>query len=696
MHISPQPAGSPDPSPNDRSVSTIAWFAEEAAKPQHLDPWNMTTPIPSFTIATGDLTEYGPIAKTWSNFERYFSALDMRLYVAVGNHDNTWTGMMQVMRQRHGGDHYSFSESGCHFVCINTATPQDPMPSLEQRTLTWLADDLSRVARDTPVFIFCHHPLSSSEFAKPFEQLRFLDVIRKHHVVLLLMGHGHRPLHEQWGTLDCVMGGATFQPPGKTDYVGYNIISIQGGFLRVVYRYRDPAKPMQVLLNKRIEATNSPRLELISPAGVGDRLQVASQDSLSVEATAQGGFVKEVICELDGVTSTRQRMPGGGDGEFSRYRSSVSLTDLLPGVHFVRVTAMFDDFELDRGSAFIYAPEDSAFESARVTLSAGMKAQPVIDGDGCIVATTNGDIVRVRFPAGTEPVQRVIHEAGAEVLHAPTLREGTLYVSCGDMTVSAIDLDGRVRWKSGVGASVYGTPAVTADAVYVGDLEGFVTALDRGTGRLLWAKRHAVFSIEQSLTHHEGTLYFGAWDGWVYAVTASDGSLRWKARCPAGQSPKRQFKSRYYAAADCSPIVVGDRLIVADRAYRLGAYSLDGDYLGDIAEDVVAVTPTADGAAFYARGKSRGIAKYRADGELLWSTDIETGRFPVVPVEQGGMVYCCSDKGTLRALDAGSGSVKWAYQVSPQLHIMAPVAVSGHRAVFAVGMDGSVTWLRHQ
>ena len=95
IHINPRPAGVA-PQAGGRSVDAVAWLCKEAAKPQKQEPYGITTPVPAFVFATGDITEYGVIGETWSDFLGCFSSLECPLYVIPGNHDNTWTAMYQI------------------------------------------------------------------------------------------------------------------------------------------------------------------------------------------------------------------------------------------------------------------------------------------------------------------------------------------------------------------------------------------------------------------------------------------------------------------------------------------------------------------------------------------------------------------------------------------------------------------------
>lgn len=697
-HIGPLPRTMKAPSGMEgaRSTDTIKWLCAEARQPQKLEAAGPTTPPPAFLIVTGDATEFGVIDKTWDYWDRLFKPLGLPVYVVPGNHDNTWTTIVPILRKQYGGDHYSFDKFGCHFAGIDSAAIQEPLPCLEARTLTWLREDLKNVPKDRPVFIFQHHPLNTTEFSTPFEQLRFLEVVRDYNVVLLLMGHGHGANTSRWNTVDSVMGGSTFGPNA-----GYSIISVIDGVLRVVYRFQDPNKPMRKLIEKPIVRPELPSVELVRP----HEGSIASGSAVPVIVKIEDAPKNvKITADIDGLKDNQSVLQARNRA----FSAMVPTRGLLPGSHFLRVKAEGMPGESERAVQFFFEPPETKVYPPIAELSAGMKAGPLAVDGGCIVATTGGQVASVsagreslarpaaagRSPAGQNI--RTLVNTGLEIIHAPALVDETLYISSAEAGVFSVGLDGKLNWKCPVGAAVYGTPAVMGNAVYVGDMEGFVHSIDRATGKLNWSKPHAIYSIEMPLVAHDGTLYFGAWDGFVYAVSAADGSLVWKQPGPAGKTGNRSLGSRYYAPADCAPVIVGNRLFIADRSYRLGGYTLDGKYTGQIAEGVAAIGLTEDGKGFYARGLSKGITRYDGEGKQVWSQPVPMGRFPCPPVETGGRVYACSNKGVLTALSAANGEVLWEYQAAPQLHIMAPAAADGDGNVYVVGMDGTVTRVRSE
>jgi outer membrane protein assembly factor BamB len=544
--------------------------------------------------------------------------------------------------------------------------------------------------------LFCHHPLSSGEFAKPYEQLRLLETIRDHNVVLLLMGHGHSVRHEKWARLDSVMGGSTFDAN-----TGYGIVRIDGDRLSVLYRYRDEAKPMQVVLEKSI-APQPRRFDVaVSDASIhssGEEVIVETEIVIQSLRKAGRNSKAHLTISIDGDSEqgsafSKQIEGGGARGRATRHRERVAAKDLAPGRHFLRVHGEIGNEPVDVTREFETSSKTLPLQVQRVRLDAGMKAGPLILGKDIIVATTGGQIVRLSPKDGGFETS-VLHDAGVEILHTPALSDGILYVPAAEKGVIALDLAGRINWTCDVGSVVYGTPAVDDQRVYVGDLEGNVHAIRRTDGEKIWSEHHAQFSIEMPVVRRDDTLIFGAWDCFIYAISCHDGRQLWKTRSPAGHEGGK-FTSRYYAGADCRPIVMGDRIVMADRAYRLGAYTLEGEYLGDLGEGIPAVGLAADGRGFFARSDSAGLLAFDEKGRQRWAAgDAVLGRFPIPPTAVGDRVYACSNRGRLYALDAGSGRLVWQYQVTPQLPVMAPLAATEDGVVVVVDMDGVVTRLQ--
>lgn len=131
------------------SRETLA--ALPAAGQVHLVPYNITVPGPSFAIVTGDLNEFSGGSGWWERYCELWRAVSFPVYHQFGNHDNTWDCGRPRLRQLHGSAFYAFEQSGIKFIGWDTATPQDPRPSVATEGLRWLEAEFT----SSPVS-YCH------------------------------------------------------------------------------------------------------------------------------------------------------------------------------------------------------------------------------------------------------------------------------------------------------------------------------------------------------------------------------------------------------------------------------------------------------------------------------------------------------------------------------------------------------------
>lgn len=186
-------------------------------------------------------------------------------------------------------------------------------------------------------------------------------------------------------------------------------------------------------------------------------------------------------------------------------------------------------------------------------------------------------------------------------------------------------------------------------------------------------------------------IVFGAWDGNLYAVNREDGTLKWKTWGPKSSEGKTQ---RYFAPADCGPVLRGDALFVCDRGYDLGVFDADGKLVNKWAAKAAAIAAVADGGLLVRTTEDRLVRQRDGQAERVWEAAVPAGRFPAAPVEHAGIVHICSNRGRLSALDGSSGKVRWSYQVTPGFYVMAPPVVDEAGVCYVAGMDGTVAAVR--
>ena len=126
------------------------------------------------------------------------------------------------------------------------------------------------------------------------------------------------------------------------------------------------------------------------------------------------------------------------------------------------------------------------------------------------------------------------YRAGALLEFPPVLSAQSLFLLKDDGMLVAIGRkSAHVRWGRKLGFLAASSPAVSGGSVYCVILQrkanirqGRVVAVNAGSGRTRWSRK-LPSRAESSPLLDRGTLYFGTENGTVYALRASDGSVKW-------------------------------------------------------------------------------------------------------------------------------------------------------------------------
>lgn len=240
-----------------------------------------------------------------------------------------------------------------------------------------------------------------------------------------------------------------------------------------------------------------------------------------------------------------------------------------------------------------------------------------------------------------------------------------LYVADESGAVTALSArDGALRWRTSLGASVRGAPALARGRLYVAT-DAALAAIEAGTGRTLWsaafapelAARLPMSDPNSAWDHYAaspvvdgGVVYVGSRDGCVYAIGAREGRLEWRT-CLG-------------ALITAAPAVTRDALFVGafdGFAYKLardgGAVLWRRDTHGAIARDPLVVDSTV---LFGSRSYDL-IALDAHSGEPVWSRHFWFSWVDSTPVVDRGVVFVGgSDSLAVQALDAASGRRLWS------------------------------------
>jgi outer membrane protein assembly factor BamB len=168
--------------------------------------------------------------------------------------------------------------------------------------------------------------------------------------------------------------------------------------------------------------------------------------------------------------------------------------------------------------------------------------------------------------------------------------------------------------------------------VYAGDPNGTLHAIKLADGSVLWryAGKTQIFA---SPAKRGDTIYFTSRDG-LTALAEQNGVPRWKCSLVAN-------------ATESSPLIVSDRIIVADTAGKVSAVGFDGKLIWqhDIVADAPASPPRFDGAQARAGRQAARPGTAASDGTAIFQPIFDQSRIAVIDLKAGRRRWSFEMKG---------------------------------------------------
>lgn len=265
-----------------------------------------------------------------------------------------------------------------------------------------------------------------------------------------------------------------------------------------------------------------------------------------------------------------------------------------------------------------------------------------------------------------------------ELLFAAFLHKGSIWVS-------ALDLKGELKWQREIGgfASKFGyaaSPVVDGSLVIVAaDHQdgGFLAALHRKTGDIVWRKRRPVAASYATPT----VVHAGGRDQLLIC-----GGRQVDSYDPETGEPIWSVKG---TAEACVGSLVSD----GDLVFASGGYperetiAIEAE-TGNIVwrADTKSYVPSLvahDGLVFQIQDDGILRCFHAADGKEAWKKRLG-GRFSASPVLAGGAVFVCDEAGKVTVFEATSEKYQQLAQNLLGEEIMASPAISGKRLVLRV------------
>lgn len=298
----------------------------------------------------------------------------------------------------------------------------------------------------------------------------------------------------------------------------------------------------------------------------------------------------------------------------------------------------------------------------------------------------------------------------------------TLFFESLDGSLYAVDAnDGAEIWKTHNGKFFSGSPSVYKGLVYACGSDGLY-AVDAKTGIEKWkfqiTTTNTPYEIYPSPVTKEGVVYIGLWDGFVYAINTSDGSLKWKINNQSGKpfiSNVTLNGNLLYAGCGDSYLYAIDistgsvvwkyftgnpiyknPLIIDNNVFAGGVNEnhvllngLTGAVIWSASGDLQTASPTYYNGIIYSGGGNRASGYNAITGQQEWyfshgnATYLEKSSGTVF----NGKFYGGSNDGNFYAVDIATKNIIWSMAANSYFVYSSPVIVDGILYVGTPGQD---------
>jgi outer membrane protein assembly factor BamB len=293
------------------------------------------------------------------------------------------------------------------------------------------------------------------------------------------------------------------------------------------------------------------------------------------------------------------------------------------------------------------------------------------------------DPARTHFgaPFRERPPYRWLWQVPGHLEFPPAVAYGKVYAPQVEGVFSAIDsATGKLVWQRRFHNCTAASPTVARGVVYEPYLptpcsyasrqaKGMVIALDAKTGKDVW--RRVGPPSESSTVFVDGVLYYGAWDGRLFAVDAKTGKLRWATQLDS--------------EIDSSPAYHDGRIFIGTNGGHV--YALDArrgrilwmassySHFPNGREYFYATPSVAYGRVFIGNTDGTLYAYGERTGDLLWAQRAGTYIYTAAAV-WSRTVYVGSYDGSFSAFDAATGDLRWRFAAPSSIH-GAPTVLAG-------------------
>jgi outer membrane protein assembly factor BamB len=312
------------------------------------------------------------------------------------------------------------------------------------------------------------------------------------------------------------------------------------------------------------------------------------------------------------------------------------------------------------------------------------------------------------------PVVLWTYKSGERTSSSPVVCDGTVYWSDKRGHIRGVGADGKRRFDYSFNTAVEASPMIRDSVLYIGRIDGFMSALSLATRDTLWnfeTLGQISASANTGVFNGRQAVVFGSYDNFLYCVDRENGreigrfetgyyingAVALGQDCFVSGGCDARLRIIGATGGKASDSLLLDTYIPASPAID-GAYVYVSDHSGNVYETVleegktvrsrkmveatdggessVSVPALSAPTLFVLSGDRHLYAIDRITGNVRWKYLQKGPSGESSPVVCNDKVITCSKNGIVSLLDASDGSLLWEYDTGEQI-AACPAVITG-------------------
>jgi outer membrane protein assembly factor BamB len=319
----------------------------------------------------------------------------------------------------------------------------------------------------------------------------------------------------------------------------------------------------------------------------------------------------------------------------------------------------------------------------------------------------------VRLPG--KPTLLWTFKSDSRTVSSPVIKGGVTYWCDRKGMIRGVNIEGRQVFEYALNTAVESTPLIYDSTLYIGRIDGFMTAISLTTGDTVWNyETLGQISASPNMAEFGGkkTLVFGSYDNYLYCIDVSTGKEVNKFESGYYLNGAAALRKNYVIFGGCdswvriincqtgiqtdsllvdsyipaSPAIMGDYCYIGDCSGNIYKLMLEDGKIarhkkivetGNENGSFVSVPAASSDLYCYLSGERLIKAVSCKNCKQLWQYMLKGNTGESSPVISNDKIIICTKTGIVSILDAGTGELLWDYDTGEQI-VGSPAVINNH------------------